>query len=477
MDIQQRYNSALRLLKKYNQAHLLNFFNQLDDAGKTKLLNQIDEIEFDGLNEKIEKYVKKSAPVELPKNFSAAPVYPALPKTDEQKAKYAKAIAQGQKLISSGKVAAFVVAGGQGTRLGFDGPKGDFAISPIKNKTLFRLFAEQIVAAGAKYKFEPVWYIMTSPLNHEQTLDVFKKNDFFGLKKTNVFFFQQGTEVNYSADGKILLSEKDELAASPDGHGGSLRAIYKNGAAADMKTRGIEYISYFQVDNPLINIFDPLFVGLHALDNSQMSSKALAKAHPLEKVGNFCVIDGKVTVIEYSDLSDEQAQMKNSDGSLLFSAGSIAIHIINRAFVEQLNAKGFALPYHRAVKKISHIDLSSGKKIAPEKPNGIKLETFVFDALPLAEKSIILETLRSEEFAPVKNADGADSPAVTKQMMTARAADWLKAAGVSVPVKPDGTPDCIIEMAASFALHKEDIIAKAGSVKKINSGDKLYLES
>jgi UDP-N-acetylglucosamine/UDP-N-acetylgalactosamine diphosphorylase len=207
-----------------------------------------------------------------------------------------------------------------------------------------------------------------------------------------------------------------------------------------------------------------------------MSSKALLKAHPLEKVGNFCIIDGKITVIEYSDLSDEQAQMKNSDGSLLFSAGSIAIHIINRTFIEQLNAKGFALPYHRAVKKISHIDLNTGEKIAPEKPNGIKLETFVFDALPLAKKSIIFETLRGEEFAPVKNADGADSPAVTKKMMTARAADWLKAAGVNVPTKLDGSPDCTIEMAASFALHREDAASKAGQVEKINPGDMLYLD-
>ncbi|MFA6186161.1 MAG: UDPGP type 1 family protein [Phycisphaerae bacterium] len=477
MDIQQRYNSTLQLLKKFNQAHLLNFFNQLDDTGKIKLLNQIDEIEFDNLNNKIQKYAVNASPFELPKNFSAAPVYPALPKTAEQKEKYAKAIALGQKIISSGKVAAFVVAGGQGTRLGFDGPKGDFAISPIKNKTLFRLFAEQIAAAGTKYKFEPAWYIMTSPLNHNQTLEIFKRDNFFGLKKTNIFFFQQGTEVNYSADGKILLAEKDELAASPDGHGGSLKAIYKNGAAADMKTRGIEYISYFQVDNPLINIFDPLFVGLHAIDNSQMSSKALTKAHPLEKVGNFCMIDGKVTVIEYSDLSDEQAQMKNADGSLLFSFGSIAIHIINRTFIEQLNAKGFALPYHRAVKKISHVDLNTGEKISPGKPNGIKLETFVFDALSLAEKSIILETLRSEEFAPVKNADGIDSPAVTKKMMTTRAANWLKAAGIKIPTKPDGSPDCTIEMAASFALHREDIILKAAQASRINSGDMLYLEN
>ena len=476
MDTQQKYESALQLLKKFNQQHLLNFWGQLDSAGKTKLLNQIEDIEFDRLDEKIKKYVSNSAPAELPKSFSAAPVYPALPKTSEQKKNYAKATKLGKELISAGKVAAFVVAGGQGTRLGFDGPKGDFAVSPVKNKTLFRIFAEQIAAAGAKYKFEPVWYIMTSPLNHAQTLEIFKRDNYYGLKKENIFFFQQGTEVNYSTDGKILLAEKDELATSPNGHGGSLKALYKNGAAADMKDRGIEYISYFQVDNPLINIFDSLFVGLHATDKAQMSSKSLLKNSPFEKVGNFCLAAGKVTVIEYSDLVDELAEKKNPDGSLVFSMGSIAIHIINRAFVEQLNAKGFALPYHRAAKKIPHIDLNSGNKINPDKPNGIKLETLVFDALPLAEKSIILETLRSEEFAPIKNAEGADSPAVTKQMMTARAAEWLKSAGVKIPAKPDGPPDCVIEIAPSFMLCREDISAKVKRVGKIIPGDVLYLE-
>jgi UDP-N-acetylglucosamine/UDP-N-acetylgalactosamine diphosphorylase len=276
-------------------------------------------------------------------------------------------------------------------------------------------------------------------------------------------------------DGQILLADKGVITESPDGHGGSLKAIYKSGAVADMKKYGIEYISYFQVDNPLINIFDPLFVGLHAMDEAEMSSKCLTKCGPLEKVGNFCLADGKVTVIEYSDLSDELAYQKNSDGSLVFSLGSIAIHIISREFIERLNAHGFALPYHRAMKKIPYVDIQTGKKIEPTKPNGIKLETFVFDALPLAKESIILETIRSEEFAPVKNAEGADSPAVTKQMITERSAKWLESAGIQVPKKADGSIDCVIEIAPSYALSAEDAVAKKPNFK-IAAGQKVYLE-
>jgi UDP-N-acetylglucosamine/UDP-N-acetylgalactosamine diphosphorylase len=473
--ITKNYDKALGILTKHNQQHLLKFWDELDEPAREKLLSQVEQIDFKSLDSKINEYVKNSAPTKLPSKIEPAPVYTAIPQTAEQKEKFLKAKKLGAELLSKGKVAAFVVAGGQGTRLGFDGPKGDFKISPIKNKSLFQIFAETIKAAGKKYNFSPKWYIMTSPLNYEPTRKIFKDNNFFGLGENAVFFFQQGTEVNYSIDGKILLADKGAIAESPDGHGGSLKAIYKSGAVADMKKYGIEYLSYYQVDNPLLNIFDPLFVGLHALDNAEMSSKYLTKCGPLEKVGNFCLADGKVTVIEYSDLPDELANKKNADGSLVFALGSIAIHIISRTFIERLNAKGFALPYHRAVKKIPYIDIETGKKIEPQKPNGIKLETFVFDALPLAKESIILETLRSEEFAPVKNAEGADSPAVTKRMMTERSAKWLESAGVKVPKKTDGSIDCIIEIAPSFALCAEDVAAKKLDLK-ITSGQKVYLE-
>ena len=479
MDIQQKYESVLSLLKKHNQQHLLAFWNELKDKSRKNLLDQIKQLEFDQIEENINRYIKNPVSSGLPKDISAAPAYPAVPRTAEQKEKYEKAKKLGVELISGGKVAAFVVAGGQGTRLGFDGPKGDFAISPVKNKTLFQLFAEQIAATGRKYNFQPRWYIMTSPLNHNQTLEIFKRNDFYGLGPESVFVFQQGTEVNFSADGKILLAEKDTLATSPDGHGGSLKALYKSGAAGDMKNRGIEYISYFQVDNPLINIFDPLFIGLHAMDKAEMSSKAVVKTGPLEKVGNFCLVDGKIKVLEYSDFSsDELLKKKNSDGSLVFSLGSIAIHMISRSFVEQLNVKGFALPYHKAVKKISYIDLQTGLAVKPRKPDGIKLEMFVFDALSFAKQSIIFETLRSEEFAPVKEKEeeGPDNPATAKRMTIARAVLWLQQAGIKVPVKLDGSIDCKIEIAPSFALCKVDIAEKKREISPIKSGSEIYLE-
>ena len=475
MSSTQRYENAVELLTSHNQGHLLAFYDQLDDLQKQHLLDQIDGLDFSQIPAWITNHVKNAGPVAIPTHFDPAPSYTPTPTSPGQEQKYAKARKLGTELLSAGKVAAFVVAGGQGTRLGFDGPKGNFPISPIKNKTLFQLFAETILAAGKKYGANLPWYIMASPLNYSATVEIFQSNDYYGLNKSDVFIFQQGTLPNFALDGKILLTDKTTIAASPDGHGGSLKALYNSGAIADMKTRGIELVSYWQVDNPLVNIFDPFFIGLHALDNAEMSSKALTKEHPTDKVGNFCLVNGKVTVIEYIDLPSEEADRRNADGSLFFELGSIGIHIISTAFVERLNSRRFALPIHRAVKKIPHID-ANGRAVTPAEPNGIKLETFVFDALPLASKSVILKTVRSKEFAPVKNAAGENSSDTTRQMMALRAADWLEAAGIAVPKKPDGSPDCVIEIAPGFALSPEDIKAKIDQIPPIKPGDRLYLE-
>ena len=463
-----------RLLKKHNQSHLLAFWGQLSTAQKQSLLAHIQELDFAKIDDWVTDFVKEYAPAVIPANFSPAQSYSPVPAGPLQKRKYLKAIELGKELLSAGKVAAFVVAGGQATRLGFDGPKGNLPISPVKNKTLFQIFAETIAAASEKYQSHCHWYIMTSPLNHAVTCEIFRSNDYYGLDEKNIFIFQQGTLPNFDFDGRILLASKAGIACSPDGHGGSLKALYRSGALEDMKKRGVEFLSYFQVDNPLINIFDPLFIGLHALDEAEMSSKAVIKTGPKEKVGNFCLVDGKLTVIEYSDLPDELAERRNPDGSLVFGLGGIAIHIINRTFVEELNATDFSLPLHRAVKKIPHIN-EKAELIEPAEPNGVKLESFVFDALPSASKSVILRTLRSEEFSPVKNVAGPNSPETVRGMMVARAAGWLESAGVTVPRRPDGSVDCIIEISPSFALEKDDVRAKLGRIPEIRPKDKLYL--
>jgi UDP-N-acetylglucosamine/UDP-N-acetylgalactosamine diphosphorylase len=467
------FEKVKKLLKKHNQSHLLAFWEQLNSAQRQNLIAQIEMLDFLEINDWVASYFKKPAAAAISADLAPARFY-HFSLRPEQKRKYDQAKELGKELISAGKVAAFVVAGGQGTRLGFDGPKGNFPISPVKNKTFFQIFAEIIAAASERYQTVCPWYIMASPLNHAEIREIFRSNDYYGLDEKDVFIFQQGTLPSFNFDGKILLSDKDSIACSPDGHGGSLKALYKSGALEDMKRRGVEFISYFQVDNPLINIFDPLFIGLHALDKAEMSSKAVTKTGPKEKLGNLCLIDGKVTVIEYSELPDELAEKRNTDGSLVFELGSIAIHIINRTFVENMNTTGFVLPLHRAVKEIPHID-QQGNFIEPAGPNGVKFESFVFDALPLASKSIILETLRSEEFAPVKNAAGVDSVESAREMIVARSAAWLELAGASVPRKPDGSADCLIEIAPSFALEKDDIKTKLSRVPEIKPMDRVYL--
>jgi len=474
MSAKKNLENVKKLLKKHSQNHLLAFWEQLDTTQRQNLLAQIEQLDFAKIDYWVANFAKESACAATSADFVPPSSYSPVPADAEQKRKYAQAVELGKELISTGKVAALVVAGGQGTRLEFDGPKGDFPISPVKNKTLFQIFAESITTVSRRYQAVCPWYIMTSPSNHAETAEIFSSNDYYGLDEKDVFIFQQGTLPNFSFDGKILLADRASIASSPDGHGGSLKALYESGAIDDMKRRGVEFLSYFQVDNPLVNIFHPLFIGLHALDKAEMSSKAVIKTGPYEKVGNFCLIDDKLTVIEYSDLPDTIAEKRNTDGSLVFGLGSIAIHIINRTFVERLNAKGFSLPLHRAVKKIPYID-RQGNPVEPDEPNGVKLESFVFDALPLASKSIILQTVRNQEFAPTKNITGVDSVETTRQIMVARAAGWLESAGVSIPKKPDGSVDCLIEIAPGFALEKDDIKEKLNQIPKIKPGDRIYL--
>ncbi len=474
MTTKRTFENIKKLLKKHNQSHFLAFWGQLNAAERRNLLTQIQQLDFAKIDDWVANFVKTSVPTEISADLRPARSYSPAGADVEQKRKYGKAVELGKELIRKSKVAALVVAGGQATRLGFDGPKGDFPISPVKNKTLFQIFAESIAAVSEKYQTACPWYIMTSPLNYAETIEIFRSNNYYGLRESDVFIFQQGTMPNFGFDGKILPADKANIACSPDGHGGSLKALCKSGAIDDMKKRGVEFISYWQVDNPLVNIFDPLFIGLHALDKAEMSSKALIKAGPKEELGNFCLVDGKVTVIEYSDFPDELAVEQNPDGSLVFQLGSIAIHIISVSFVEKLDAEGFSLPLHRAVKKIPHID-QQGNPVESDEPNGVKLETFIFDAIPMASKSVILETNRSEEFAPVKDTTGVDSVGKAKQMMVDRAAGWLESARVDIPRKADGSVDCIIEIAPSFALEKDDIRTKLSQIPEIKPKDEIYL--
>ena len=461
-----------RAWESAGQGQVFRFADSLDEAGKQRLAGQLEALDPNHLNELAERYVKHKPPVSIPNDIRPVKTYPREPGPDQQKL-YADARARGGELLSGGKVAAFLVAGGQGTRLGYDGPKGEFPVTPIKQKPLFQVFAEQLRAYGRDFGKAVPWYVMTSDANDAQTRTFFKQNNFFGLSPQDVFIFQQGMMPAFGSDGRLLLGEKSSLALSPDGHGGSLRALHRSGALADMKKRGVEHLSYFQVDNPLVHCIDPLFLGLHDLTGSEMSSKTIPKAGPLEKVGNFVEADGVVQVIEYSDLPDDLAKQTNSDGSLRFNEGSIAIHALRVSFVERLNAGGnLSLPWHRADKKVPFVD-DSGNAVKPDKPNAVKLEQFVFDAIPLAKNAIVYTTERAEEFSPVKNADGVDSPATCRRDQIRRAARWLKAAGVETPTKA-GEPDATLEISPLYATSADQLRRRNPGIGSIIRGASTY---
>ena len=456
------------------QDQVFRFIDSLDDAGREKLTKQLEALDPAYVQQLAETQVKVKAALELPKEIKPVAAYPNKPDA-ARRGLYADAERRGRELLSQGKVAAFLVAGGQGTRLGYDGPKGEYPVSPIKNKPLFQVFAEQLISYSREFGKPVPWYVMTSEANDAQTRKFFEEHNYFGLDAANVVFFVQGMMPAFAFDGTMLLQEKDSLALSADGHGGSLRALAKTGALDDMKKRGVEHLSYFQVDNPLVHVIDPLFIGLHDLTGSEMSSKAIGKANALEKVGNFVIGDGKTQVIEYSDLPEALAVQTNADGTLKFNTGSIGIHALRVSFIEALNAGGqLKLPWHRAEKKVPFID-ADGNLVKPDKPNAVKLEQFVFDAIPLAKNAIVYTTERAEEFSPVKNAEGVDSPATSRRDQVRRAARWLREAGVEVPQGANGEPETLIEISPLFAANRQQLAKKAREID-VKGWTNVYLE-
>lgn len=468
-----------RRLEAVSQEHVLRFYNDLDQSAQSKLLAQLAGIDIEGLPKLVNEYVLNKPVLSLTGSVEPPPYYPfdhAGPVRVWDRAAAARA---GEELLRAGRVAAFVVAGGQGSRLGYEGPKGCYPAGAVSRKPLFQIFAENLLAAKARYGRPVPWYIMTSPLNHGATVGFFKEHGYFGLDAADVMFFPQGVMPSLDIEtGRMILTSKGEIATNPDGHGGAIRALHVSGALADMKKRGVTQLSYFQVDNPIVRVVDPAFIGLHASapdSSGEMSSKMVPKAYPEEKLGVFARLNGKLDVIEYSDLPPNLAKERMPDGRLRFLAGSIAIHMISTAFIEKLATDpAFALPFHRAEKKIPAIDMETGTPITPTANNGVKLERFVFDALNRCRASILYETDRVEEFAPIKNATGVDSVESSSRLQTERAARWLEAAGVQVARRPDGTPDCVLEISPLTATSSEELRGRT-LPRDIRSGEKQVI--
>ena len=446
--------------ERAGQGQVFRFFEELDADGRERLLHQAAEIDLDEVASLVETHLKGSgAEAEDLSGIEPAP-YVSLPSNGCDPETWARARAAGERALADGRVAAFTVAGGQGTRLGFDGPKGTFPITPVSGKTLFQVFAEKIARTGERYGVTVPWFVMTSEANHAATLEAFEAADYFGLDRDSVRFFTQGLVPAVDTEGRILLEDKDTIAMTPDGHGGSLRALERSGSLKAMADAGIDVISYFQVDNPIVQCLDPAFIGFHVMEGSELSSKMVPKAYPEEKVGLFCRQGGTTKVIEYSDMPAELQAQTLEDGSLRFKAGSVAIHVFDRDFVARVGGTGGAdLPFHRANKKIPHVD-AEGNPVSPDAPNGVKFEMFVFDALPLAKNPVIIEAAREDDFSPVKNAEGVDSPQTAKADQLRLFARWLRAAGTPVETDESGLPGVTFEISHRFAADQTDFVER-----------------
>jgi UDP-N-acetylglucosamine/UDP-N-acetylgalactosamine diphosphorylase len=445
-------------LQRHGQEHVLAWYPELTDNERDSLLKQLQAIDLEQLQR---LYRDRDQTFQLPPPEAIKPIPVIRLDADQRQAK-----AEGEKALRAGKVAVLLVAGGQGSRLGFDQPKGMFPIGPVSNATLFQIHSEKVLALSRRYlgrRTIPL-LVMTSPATDAETRTFFAEHRYFGLPAEEVFFFSQGTMPALDlATGKLLLEERGRLFSSPNGHGGTLTALAESGLLRQLRERGIEQIFYFQVDNPLVKIADPVFLGHHLLARAEVSSKIIPKEGPTDKLGNLVLVDGRCTIIEYSDLPADLAQQTDEHGQLRIWAGSPAIHVFDVGFLERITGEGGAssrsLPFHIARKKVPYLD-EKGNCVEPAKENALKFERFIFDVLPLAARWTVVETSRREEFEPLKNATGKDSPQTVRQAISNLAGDWLEKAGVTVPRRDKGDVAVPLEISPLYALDAEELAPK-----------------
>jgi len=426
----------------------------LDPNARATLLGQLVRIDFAQLAGLIAaaRSSAQSAPdlsqIDAPDNVVR------LPRTPEDRRRREEARQRGERLLAEGKVGLILVAGGQGTRLGALVPKGMLPIAPVSGATLFQLFFEQ-AAARARRAGRPLpYFLMTSPATDAPTREFLEQNGRFGFPSADLFLFQQGTMPAVDAcSGRLLLEAPDRLALSPDGHGGMLAAFAQSRLLDEATRRGLEFLFYHQVDNPLTVVADPVFLGLHAEYAAEISTKVVAKTGPAEKMG-VVVRDGRGTrIVEYSDLPPELAQATDERGGLKFWAGSTAIHVFSTAFLRRLVESRVDLPFHIARKIVPCLD-ARGAFTQPAEPNAWKFERFIFDVMPWAERALVMEVDRATEFNPVKNASGVNSPDDVRRSLSALHAGWLRGAGL------DLSPEIEVEISPLWALDAEEVHEK-----------------
>ena len=407
--MEEEIEDIKKKLKKYSQEHLLNNFKNLSEEKQKRLLEQIKNIDFDLIkslydttqNITTEIQDAEIKPIEF---FDKEKLY------DDYK-KYKEI---GEKAIRTKKLAAVTMAGGQGTRLGHDGPKGTYDIGLESHKSLFELLSDGLKEQGKKYGVIIPWFIMTSRENNDATVEFFAKHRYFGYEKDkNIFFFKQGELPMIDTEGKILIGEDGLIKEAANGHGGIYEALVKNGMTKKMRELGVEWVFIGGVDNCLVKMVDPVLMGIAIDKNVTAAGKSVVKANPQEKVGVFCKRNGRPSVVEYTEIPKEMSEATDENGNLIYGESHILCNLFNIDAIERMGSK--PLPYHIAFKKATYID-KDGNKVVPDGPNAYKFEAFLFDAFGELDDMAILRVKREEEFAPVKNATGTDSPETAREL-------------------------------------------------------------
>ena len=448
-------------LESYGQVHLLEFWEQLSPEQQRHLGEQICAINFEQLRALLDEQRITSTSSDLAARAEGPPAITL--KQFYDSAGYKQAVDLGSAAIAEGKVAMLLTAGGQGSRLGFEHPKGMFPIGPVSCRSLYQMIIEKVLARAKQFSGAIPFYVMTSPPTHEESLEYLTKHQYFSYPADDFRIFCQGVMPAVDSDGKIILAEKHSIFQSPDGHGGAVAGLVRSGCLQEMRERGVEYVFYGQVDNPLIQACDPALIGFHIANQSEMTTQVVRKTEPLQKVGNVVAIDGRVHIIEYSDLAEKYAKQQSEDGSLRFWAGSIAVHIFNTEFLVRASQDVDSLPFHRALKKVPYID-RQGELQTPDRPNATKFERFIFDLLPEARNAMVCEVDPAEGFCAVKNSAPASSetPEHVKRAISDLHRKWLTEAGVFVK------EDVLVEINPLFAVDQAATVERFQQVETIS---------
>lgn len=451
-------------LERHGQSHVLRYWDELNEDQQRHLQAQVASMDFDLVERLTHQWILSTPP---PRKGAAIDAVSVIPVATPDRADAREAWEMGERALADGRVGLVLVAGGQGTRLGFEGPKGTFPIGPVSGRTLFEYHADKIKNVRRRYGRALPWYIMVGETTEEDTKAFFRSHDFFGLGEETITFFKQGMIPCIDENGKFMLDTKATLAMNPDGHGGCIPAMFVQGILRDARERGIDTLSYFQVDNWAVKVADPFFIGYHLLRDGEISSKVKPKRDPKEPVGVFCRGDGKVRVIEYTEL-DIYPQLLDTDaeGRLIHYAANAAIHVLSVDFIEGVYRNYAEFPWHCSHKIIPFVD-GTGERIQPDSPNGYKFETFVFDALVYARhEPVLLEIEPQGEFTPTKQMTGPDSVEEARASMARYWRGWLEAAGCTTPLE-----DAQIEINPDFALSKDEFVEKAQGLEWPDSGD------